>query len=392
MYLRLFQPRHFVLAATVFLCHSQFPIASAQASQNTPLVGCEQKLLPNENEKTAEYIRDRFNQYEVISKIDGSGFVLRPPKPNAVHEIYVRTEPDGLSPFRASVWNSAGRSYELYDIGPIHFAGTSKKISLAILDHILNRPDDELVVHYDISRMTIERSSKNLAKSIHETVLSVYKNRKDYLMPADFERLRQAGNFSTNTDVFALFDNDKNKADFSSPAEISKSILATMQITYFRQRNYLIPTAHEILRDAGFYSKGYDLLPFEFRIPLELREVVREGFDQDFDMNTSCEFTRYVRFEGLPQPVHDRFFLQALKTARDRGVTTIFASVDASTLRLFKNKYGFEIQTRLPKITEEREFIIYLRVGSEQFNRTYARLSQSSATVTTKDEDNYEAQ
>jgi hypothetical protein len=214
---------------------------------------------------------------------------------------------------------------------------------------------------------------------MHAAVLSVYHGKKDYLTPADFSTLNFVNRLSSNSDVFGLF--------LPSAAPFRERLQLTIQISYFGNRNFFIPTTRGVLLAAGQpIDETHDRLPFEFRLSKEDVEAFRTALYQRFDQRTSCEITRYTKFAAdLPRDVTDEVVRRVFERVARRGIRTMFISVDPLTLRLFK-RYGFKPYAELPiNHTDpgKKEVLAYLTTDSKEFAEVYRRLAESSRSVHT---------
>ncbi len=318
--------------------------------------------------------------------IDGrEGFTLTHPTSDSQNDarpmrtVQVRSMPNDFgTAVQKEIWKSHGRRFELLNVGLKNLEPYSIRVNRYVLGHLIAHPDDNLTVLFDSKRMRLADYILSYRWPTHEAVMRSYHEAKPYLNENDFRILKDLNEASTNNDVITLLDHDPTTENSS----ISNRVLLTIQISYFGTRSFFRPSVDDLLKNEIPNSHENDLLPFEYRIPVELRAKFREAFYSKFPARHTCEMLRYASFDStLPQDVRDRFLLYAFQKVVDRKVKYIVAGADPATARLYR-RYGFQIFSKLPTSqNKEPEYIIYLSVNSPQFLKMMNRLRQNAQHV-----------
>ncbi len=322
-----------------------------------------------------------------------SGFVLTHPIEAAAETRVL--DISSYSPtgrVKAEIWRFEDHYFRFVDTGFKNLEHESNIVDQAILHHLAMFPKQNLKMIFGRDRMSARTLLYKYRWALHFAVLDVYRTKKKYLSRQDFQNLKAANLFSNNSDVFGLLDAGSSlPGQQDSQLEISQRLLLTLQISYPGERNFFRPTLKGLTATTNVEAVfPDDRLPFEYRLPMEHELAFREKFYQRFAKKSTCELTRYAKFQNIPQAVHDRFLYEALVTAVKRGMNVLVASGDPFTARLFQ-RYGFKIFDRLPTAQEkETEYLTYLEVNSPEFRNLVARLGPSGAATKIIDENYFD--
>jgi hypothetical protein len=249
------------------------------------------------------------------------------------------------------------------------------------LHHLRENPTANLRVNFSRGLKDRILALAEFRWQVHDAVLDTYSSTKHYLDDRDLFLLKFGNVWSGNSDVFALLNGSVFSVHEPLPLfEMEKRLSLAIQISYFGDENYFKPTSRGIMRPLGLqdFTMGFDLLPFEYRLPEEKRPFVREELARNFDIQHSCEIVRYAKFTSVPSDVQAKFLYQVFMTIKKRGMRTVFAAGDANTIRLFR-RYGFSKILTLPIAgRREEEFLTYLNVETPEYEQLLTKLSKQS--------------
>ncbi len=272
-------------------------------------------------------------------------------------------------------WQANGKKYQFVNVGLKSLEAYSDRVNRTVFAQLLTHPDDDLIVYYDDSRLAVGKRLMKYRWGVHDAVLEIYKRKKPYLSENDFRTLIYLNKVSQNSDVLALL---YPKTIVPAARGVSNRVALTIQISYFGDRHYFRPSVAEIV-DPESMPNPKDLLPFEYRIPVDQLAAFRAAFYSRFPARYTCEMLRYASMDNqIPQSIRDRFLLTAFQKAERRGMKYVIAGADKYTERLYR-RYGFQIYSPLPNgQIEEPEYVLYLRIGTPEYSEMIARLQRSA--------------
>jgi hypothetical protein len=345
---------------------------------------CREYLIPQPKEDFDEKIHliSRFQNYHIGRRRDGRGFYIvpkNPRRPSIVRRSIIRLRGPLI---RSEEWRLPDKEMYFVSTGFDNMKDESFLINSEVVGHMINHPGTSLDINFTQERAAEELRLTTFRWSVHDAVLATYTERKGYLSPADFYSLVAYNRDSSHNDVFALMYIPPVFLTNIDVRDIVPQLAMTIQISYLGSRNYLEPSLKGVMAARGFgYYEGLDKLPFEYRLPKSEASAVRKEFYSQFDLRTTCEMNRYMKVHDFHvQPFQDRFLLKAMRRAEDRGMKTIVVSADSKTLILYR-RYGFKIWKQLPTNGEEREYLLFMKVGSPEYLKFVSRLALGSAHV-----------
>jgi hypothetical protein len=324
-----------------------------------------------------------FSRYSYTMLPNSAGFALRlkGEKQRNTRTLLVQSPRRFKTIPKRELWDFEGRQYEFVDTGFKNLEEYADRVNQLVISHILLHPDQDLVIRYDGQRIGMGDILHTYRWTIHTAVIQKYEEVKKYLERGAFSKLQDLNLRSSNNDVFALMipehDLDLN------PTSIRKRLQLTIQITYPGDKTFFRPNLKDLLDSVSVEGSTLrDFLPFEYRIPDDLREGYHKAIFSVFDPSVTCEFTRYATFNSrLPQAVKDRFLFDAFQTAISRGMKNVVISVDKATGRLFR-RYGFRKLMVLPTDQdEEEEYLYFLQVDTPFFAEIFEKLFLSGEPV-----------
>jgi len=331
--------------------------------------------------RTKKAIFDAYRSFSAFRSIDESQIILKPAKDNGgIRHVYIEDIKNTSAILDKTIWTIDSNKYELIDVGHLQLNKQSQMISRATLEHLLRHPNETLIIHLGRDTVLATNTLKTLRWVVHDSVLAKYKERKPYLSADDFQLLENINRQSGNSEVLGVLNYDDSALVDITEDKLVDRLLATIQITYFGDRNYLFPNLRSLYEANGLeVSDEGDKFPFEYRLDEDKIREFRSKFYKRFEAKTTCEFTRYAKFENLPDQVQSRLLHEALRRAKNRGIKTIVASSDDGTKRLFQ-RYGFQLYPEeLPiKNSVANEHLLFLEVDSFQFQEVYNRLEMTS--------------
>lgn len=321
-------------------------------------------------------LASNFQRY-IVRDIGGSNrsFLIEPRDESELSSLppsRIAVGKSKYNPLIYQLWSRAGEKYQFFDVGIKNLEGDALILNRLIAAHMLKRPRTSLRIDYTPARLAYERQLLRVRWAVHDAVLKNYFMNKVYLTFHDNLLLKIPNIWSNNNDVLGLLRTSVNLG-IMSKRDIQKALLITLQISYYGEQNYLRPTFRGLM-----FSQGYampfrsDKFPFEYRLDPEKAVEFRRSFIENFDPRTTCEFTRYVKFnKNLPDSVRDAFLFEAFRTAIRRGMHTVIASTDPLSARRFR-RYGFQVYSDLPTRQHDTpEYLVYVDLTSPEFKSIY---------------------
>lgn len=335
----------------------------------------------------------------VGERLDRADNVMVVPKPG-LNGLNVYTAPSGThgprSPRRiefdaieafnaesvAEVWEFEGRVFTYLNVGFKSLETDMANLNGAILDHLAHFPDEDLEIRYGPNRQRLLTALIRTRWTLLEKVLDEYRDDRPELGAADISILRAATMFSSNGDVFGLFEGDLSRTwDRLSAREIDQKALATMQVTYALRRAFLVPTVEGLLIALN-RRRHSTQLPFETRVDLAFRDAFLSDFYHSFLPESVCEFGRFKKWGTVPRPIFDRFMLSGFERAISEGQRVAVADVLAGPRRLFARQYGFFLYAPVPvRSSNLKEFLIFQVLNSNLFADVLSDLRKGSRDV-----------
>lgn len=326
---------------------------------------------------------DSFHHFRIGRQANFGGFYFETKQPKKKPRAIEVT----LSPLKNPLWKTEKwilptEEVRFINVGFQNLAENSLVLNRILAAHLSLHPHDSLKVNFDRSRSLYEKALVNLRWHVHDAVLESYVQRKKYLSPNDLHQLTSYNHESGHNDVFALMSTQAKPMELMTYEELTRELLITIQISYYGTRDFLAPSLKGVLTASGFAAdESNDRLPFEYRIPKDQLSLFRQKFYGRFDRFKTCELNRYAKFGKFEGAIQDYFLLNALVTARNRGMKTIIASVDKYTSRLFRS-YGFKLYGPLPTERGDlQEELLYMQIDSVEFNDFFNRLAMGSENV-----------
>lgn len=259
------------------------------------------------------------------------------------------------------VWefNFNQKSYVIVNIGFRSIRDTILKFHDSFNQAL--KSDDESIVEIKLSNELQNKLNflQDMRWEVYSKVMNSYiKHKAEYLKENDIFNLWSFDSTAITSDVFVLIENPGPFQKISSLDLVNK-MKSTLQISY-KQNSFLNFSAFFNLSNL---SEG--LLPFENRIIQHLFDSHRmerksadwgdvnggmkeyielwnkiKGVSQD---NNYAELTRYYSTnEKIPKEVSKFFVDFVIHQAEQSGVSTLLASGDRMTTRLFSIYYGFK--------------------------------------------------
>jgi hypothetical protein len=346
---------------------------------------CNQRLSPITTLLSRINILKSFSSFSIGYLPDEAGFIFSPQIPDAPVNIPVMRPMESKSIWRIDHWKTSQTQVNFLDMGLKNLEPDMDEINRLATIQMANAPHTPFEIDISYKRAKERVLLQIMRWRLHDVVLTKYQEMKKYLTSRDFAMLDWTSGWSDNSDLFAIVNGDPLTPEKMTLQALEKKIALTIQITYFGRKDFERPTLQGAL-DANLLRKYSveDELPFEFRLGPAMRKEFAERVYTRFDRATTCEFMRYAKVDkDLPRDIHDRFLLEALLTAKMRGMKTILASGDSFTSRLFR-RYGFEIFDRLPtNQVGEIEYLSYLDTDSPAFAAVIQMLNASSRDVET---------
>lgn len=322
-------------------------------------------------------------RFEIRDWADHSGFSLVNPRSKKIYApnvIWLREPREKF--WRSRIWHDGNEKIRFVDVGFTNLSHESVVLNVIASHHVREFTAKPLLVRYGLKRTAAIRTLHNIRWAVHDRVLEKYEEKKKYLAIDDFGNLIKYNVDSDHSDVFALMEPTAKPIEKMSEKEIKDRLLMAIQVSYFGDRNYFLPSRRGILKVNGYHVEDMsDMLPFGYRIPTQYRPDFLAKFYAEFNPTKTCEMNRYARFGKFPDAFHDRFLFHAFMTAHARGMETIIASVDTGTSQYFQDEYGFKVFSELPTATGEPEFLLYMHVNSSEFRNTVQQLMRGSAGV-----------
>jgi hypothetical protein len=382
-------------------------VVNASEDKHTPSpmkAQCETAL---QDAKALEYktLLNRWGRYDYSPLPNNEGLILKLKAgeyANGTRTLDILSEIPNFDLLFRKVWSLGYKKYEIINVGYKNFQHDSFVVNRAIVRHMNNHPNKNLIVLFDPARNYTAKIIRTYRTAIHGKVLQKYMERKDYLSPHDFNTLKELIHLSGNSDVFGLLAYDEDaSAQKLVPAMIAKRLLLTAQITYYGDRHFFEPTLRGLMAAAHIpIANSEDKLPFEYRIKPTALPEFRAKFYKRFKAEETAEIIRTARFDQqledsrrVPDEVRDKFFLNLFKTAESRGMKHIVIGVDKATGRYFK-QYGFELYDELeikkiePQLLAQmkekigdHEYLHFIDIGSEKYLETIERLTSSTFLV-----------
>lgn len=317
-----------------------------------------------------------FQRY-IVRDIGGSNrsFLIEPRDESELSELPPSRIVIGRSrynPLVHQLWSQSGEKYQFFDVGIKNLEGDALVLNRLIAAHMLKKPRTSLRIDYSPARLEYERQLLRVRWAVHDAVLKNYFMNKVYLTFHDNLLLKIPNIWSNNNDVLGLLRTSMNPETMSK-RDIQKALLITLQISYYGEQNYLRPTFRGLMFGQGHAMPfRSDKFPFEYRLDPEKAVDFRRSFVERFDPRTTCEFTRYVKFDkNLPDSVRDAFLFEAFRTAIRRGMRTAIASTDPLSARRFR-RYGFEVYSDLPTRQDGTpEYLLSVDLTSPEFQSIY---------------------
>jgi len=124
---------------------------------------------------------------------------------------------------------------------------------------------------------------------------------------------------------------------------------------------------------------GFDYNSKNINTYEKLTNKIKEIFDES---DTFVEFTRFSKFDASDE-MYNKLILEGFEQVQKEGISVIMISTDSATQRLFRSRFGFktlgEIETKRinhlnGKEALENEYIMYMRVGSDEYNNVVEEL------------------
>ncbi len=381
-----------VLIGPFLLLSSLAPAESFWSPSDNPeenrSTNCDNLLTPTQLGREFELwdINPLSNEYGLLLTRKGSAADNPTVVVNLPSLIFAR------SYWRHEWWETAAERYSFLDIGFKNLEQDSYAINEIIAQHLLKGSKHNLKFVFGHQRAKDLDLLVRLRRTVHKLVIETYQNRKPYLDKLDLVQLLEVNRGSSNSDVFALVDNDPNmKWEDLTRDEIRKRLVMTMQINYFGEHQFLFPSKKGVVntQDKKVILNG-NSLPFEYRLSSAQLDDFRRALYQRFDAQTSCELTRWAKVGGpsgekLSSEFMDRFLAEVLMTVRERGMNTIFVSADKATRRIF-SRYQFKLYSPLPIMGEAKsdEVLMYLDLASSEAYKLYEKLSVNARMVKTQ--------
>lgn len=329
-------------------------------------------------------ILDIFKKFKYNLLPNGGGFNFFTGKPNArtrVVNLSVTFHP--LDVWTRKIWQSESQWFQFIDVGFRNLETDSAVTNGIIAAHLTQYPDDNLTVRYGEERIHAEEILSRYRWELHDAVIDKYATVKPYLTPMDLFDLKALNLINDNNDVLGLLDYFQGTDLSTLTAEqIKEHLIMTIQITYFGERNFFTPSPRGILMASGErIDETEDKMPFEHRITPGALPNFRRMFYSDFNRRTICELTRYAKFVNkIPQAIQDKFLLEAIRTAMNRGMKTMIVSADQATARLYR-RYGFKVYSELPTGSGELEYLMYMHSNGPEFVSLLSRLDANASQV-----------
>lgn len=373
-----------LIIPAVILVSCAFPQSQAASSNKNWLKKSCRSLLLNSAELRSREVQDRFANFQFITLPDGSGFRFeRMGQPDRRRVIQYNFDFAPTKLLATTDWYYRGRHYQFFQVGFKALENDALYLNSILAYHLVRNPDDHLMVRFPRERVMAELRLRLYRWIIHEAVLDRYFQSKTYLDPQKVQQLREPNVISGNSDVFGLIESPPDILELKAP-EIERALLETLQISYFGDESYFLPSLEGALLHLGDESLHYQSrFPFEYRLRADQAAAFRRKLLQRFDPDSTCEFTRFMKFsKTLPRPVANRFLYEGMLAAQKRGMTAILASSDTRTSRFFRQAYAFKSFARLPtEQNAEIEYLQYIRTGSPEFRRTLKMLLATSREV-----------
>lgn len=261
------------------------------------------------------------------------------------------------------------------------------------------------------------KMSQDVISAQHDRVVDFYKSKKgDYLQTEDYKQLSTLDENFNNQFAVSIttksYDNnireyyDSLKATitlvmpnkdvlgpsfsfFSHPQRVRIPLMDRMYYISPGQKlnnfdNYFLRSDDHLVEDNvierarnSIVNEIYNYKPQEGTIStaFSLEQYIYKVFGRD---KRFAELVRYSHFEQVTSQERSILLYEAFKKAKEAKIDYIFASTDRDTRTLFKRKYkmkelGSFYSRKFHEVTEEEEimeeFILYLDVGSELFDR-----------------------
>lgn len=350
---------------------------------------CREYLLPEPKQRFSEKVHfvSRYQKFRIGRRPDYRGFYIEPREPKTPSEVRSVSIDLEQPLIKSESWDFANQQQMFFVSAGFHnLEPESYKLNTLVADHIMNHLGEGLIIDYRRKRAREEKRLYNFRWNVHDAVMSVYADYKQYLEPDDFSKLIEYNQHSSHNDVFGLMYTPPSLLAEMRFEDVFPELLMTIQISYYGSRNYLEPSLKGVMAARGFgYYEQEDRLPFEYLISPEKLPEFRKKFYSAFDAQTTCEMNRYAKLHALatlPSEYHSLFLLKAITTAKAEGMKTIVAVGDKATMVIFR-RYGFKLWGALP-VKGEPEYLMYMEIDSSEYLAFFNRLSLRSEDVKVK--------
>ena len=246
------------------------------------------------------------------------------------------------------------------------------------------------VVEFEGALRRAHKFLDTLRDSIYTKVYDKYTSVKNYIAKNWDITLLKMSDFSESRydDTLVLIPDTNLPIEKAHPTLLGKSALMTIS---------LIPGHPFLLRRLTDMRGRTNDLPFMTRMDVYYNETSIPQVLMDVLAKYHCaEISRYVMFQdGIPRPIVAKLLLRILELGANREdpVEIFFASVDTATSKAFRRFYHFKRVEGVRVIaapnhwenetepTETNEELLYLKVGSPEYQRLVEELRILSANV-----------